>query len=200
MPSDPGLPSETPDTAFAALPVRRPWSPWREARADWRTLVSLVVGLAVLGVPLGALWWALAPRADFRITADGPVAIGNPSEELLVADDVVFVLLLAAFGLLAGLGVWLLRRSRGVAGLLGAAVGALAAGAVAWQVGELLGPGPTAEALKQVGGRVTTGLSLGSLPAMAAGPFFAVLVHVVGALSARSEGLGRPVTPSSPAP
>jgi Protein of unknown function (DUF2567) len=203
--SSPTVPSDAPDApgvpdaAGPALPARRPWSPWREARAEWRTLLTLLLGLAVLGVPFGALWWALAPRADFRVTANGPVPIGNPSDELLVADDVVFVLLLAALGLLAGLGVWLVRRSRGVAGLLGVAFGTLAAGAVAWQVGELLGPGPTAAALKHVGGRVTTGLTLDSLPALAAGPFFAVLVYVVGALAVRSDGLGRSAAASSPA-
>jgi hypothetical protein len=209
--SSPTVPPDTPSAADAtaagaepaaveASPARRPWSPWREARADWRTLLALLLGLAVLGVPLGVLWWGLAPRADFRITADGPVAIGNPSEELLVADDAIFVLLVAALGLVAGLGAWLVRRSRGVAGLVGVALGTLAAGAVAWRIGELLGPGPTSAALGHVGDRVTTGLALDSLPALAAGPFFAVLVYVVGALSARSEGLGRPATSSSPAP
>jgi hypothetical protein len=186
--------------AVEASPARRPWSPWREARADWRTGLTLLLGLAVVGVLLGVLWWGLAPRAEFRITADGPVAIGNPSEELLVADDAVFVLVVAAVGLVAGLGAWVVRRSRGVAGLVGVALGMLAAGAVAWRIGELLGPGPTSAALGHVGDRVTTGLALDSLPALAAGPFFAVLVYVVGALSARSEGLGRPATSSSPAP
>jgi hypothetical protein len=87
-----------------------------------------------------------------------------------------------------------------VAGLVGTAFGTLAAGAVAWRVGELLGPGPTRAALAHVGGRVTTGLSLGALPALAVGPFCAVLVYLLGALSARSEGLGRPETSSGPTP
>jgi hypothetical protein len=189
------------DTTAAgdASTARPPWSPWREARADWRTGLTLLLGLAVLGVLLGVLWWGLAPRAEFRITADGPVAIGNPSEELLVADDAVFVLVVAAVGLVAGLGAWVVRRSRGVAGLVGVALGMLAAGAVAWRIGELLGPGPTSAALSRVGARVTTGLALDSLPAaLAVGPFVAVLVYVMAALLARSEGLGRPATsPSS---
>ena len=179
---------------------RRPWSPWREVRRDWRTVVTLLLGLAVLGVPLGVLWWGVAPRADFRITTDGPVVIGNPSEELLAADDAIFVLIVGALGLVVGLGAWLARRRRGVAGLLGAAFGTLAASAVAWQIGELLGPGPTKAALRHVGGRVTTSLTLGSLPALAVGPFLAVLVYVIAALFVRSDALGRDVTPTSPAP
>jgi hypothetical protein len=183
-----------------ATTVRRRWSPWRELRGDWRVLVTLLLALAVLGAPLGVLWWGVAPRADFRITGDGPTVIGHPSEELLAADDAVFVLILGAFGLLAGLAAWLVRRCRGVAGLLGAVFGSLAASAVAWQVGELLGPGPSKAALQHVGGRVTTGLSLGSLPALAVGPFLAALVYVVAALFARSDALGRAAPPPATAP
>jgi hypothetical protein len=189
-----------PAVPAAGVPDHRPWSPWREIRQDWQTLVTLLVLLAVIGAPLGVLWWALAPRADFRITTDGPVVIGHPSEELLAAADGIFVLVLGALGVLAGLGAWLVRRSRGVAGLLGAAFGTLAASAVAWQVGELLGPGPTKAALRHVGGRVTTGLTLGSLPALAVGPFLAVLVYLVAALFVRSDALGRPAASSDPAP
>jgi hypothetical protein len=173
-------------------PARRPWSPWAEARRDWRRFAVLLAGLALIGIPLGLLWVWLAPRADYRITTAGPVAIGNPSEELLAADDGVFVLLIAALGLLAGVGTWLLRRSRGLAALLGVTLGTLAAGVIAWQLGELLGAGPTKAALAHVGGTVTTRLSLGSLTALAVGPFLAVLVYLIGALYARSDTLGRP--------
>lgn len=198
-PSDETAAAPAPAVPGPPVPVRRPWSPWREIRQDWRTLVTLLVGLAVIGAPLGVLWWGLAPRADFRVTTDGPVVIGNPSDELLAGDDAIFVLILGGLGLLAGVGAWLVRRCRGVAGLLGVAFGTLAASAMAWQVGELLGPGPTKAALRQVGGRVTTGLSLGSLPALVVGPFLAVLVFVVAALFVHSDALGREVTPPIPA-
>jgi Protein of unknown function (DUF2567) len=206
--SSPTAPSEGPAAAPApaipgpTAPEGGPWSPWREVRQDWRTLVALLVGLAVVGAPLGVLWWGLAPRADFRITSDGPVVIGNPSEELLAGDDAIFVLILGGLGLLAGLGAWLVRRCRGVAGLLGASFGTLAASAIAWQAGQLLGPPPTRAALRHVGGRVTTSLSLGSHPALAVGPFMAVLVYVIAALFVRSDALGREVSGSGyePAP
>jgi hypothetical protein len=198
--SFPAVPPET--TAPTVEPpgpaAVRPWSAWAEARRDWRSFLWLLGGLAVAGVPLGVLWWALAPRADYRITGAGPVAIGNPSEELLIGDDAVFVLIVAVLGLAVGIATWLVRRRRGLAVLLGAALGTLAAGAVAWQVGELLGPAPTRAALAHVGGRVTTSLTLGTLPALAVGPFLAVLVWLIGALYARTDGLGR--TPPEPAP
>ncbi|WP_448623822.1 hypothetical protein [Geodermatophilus sp. URMC 64] len=177
-----------------ALAARRPWSAWSEIRGDLRPAGLLVAALAVAGFPIGLLWWALAPRADFRITADGPVAIGNPPAELLAADDAVFALLLAAVGLLAGVLAWaFLRRRRGVAVLLALAVGASAAAGIAWQLGELLGPAPTQAELSDVGARVTTSLTLGSLPALAAGPFCAVLAYLVATLFTRRDDLGRPV-------
>ena len=173
-------------------PARRPWSPWGEVRADLRAAGTTIVALAAAGLPLGLLWWGLAPRAEFRITAQGPVPVGRPSAELLVADDAVFALLLAGAGLLAGLAMWLRRRHRGVAAVVALALGMLAAAAVAWQLGQLLGAGPPEAALSEVGGRVTTSLTLGSLPALAVGPFAAVLAYLLPVLHTGSDDLGRP--------
>jgi len=162
-------------------------------RADLAPAGVVFVVLAFVGFPVGLLWWGLAPRADFRITTDGPRPIGNPAEELLAADDAIFALLLAAVGLLAGVLVWwLLRRRRGVAALLGLALGSAATAVIAWQLGQLLGPGPSHADLATVGGRVTTSLTLGSLPALAVGPFCAVLAYLIAALVSRRDDLGRP--------
>jgi hypothetical protein len=181
------------------LAARRPWSAWSEIRGDLGPAGLLVAALAVAGFPVGLLWWALAPRADFRITADGPTPIGNPSAELLAADDAVFVLLLAAVGLLAGVLAWaFLRRRRGVAVLIALALGSSATAGIAWQLGQLLGPAPTPAELSDVGARVTTSLTLGSLPALAAGPFCAVLAYLVATLFTRRDDLGRPVVPLVP--
>lgn len=193
--SSPTVPPEVPAPgpgAPASPPAGVPWSPWREARRDWRWAAGLIGVLAVVGVPLGVLWWALAPRADYRITASGPAVIGNPSEELLMADDGIFVLIVAGLGLIAGVLTWLVRRRRGLGGLAGVALGTLAGSAVAWRIGELLGPPPSRAALAHVGARVTTSLTLGSLPALAVAPFFAVLVWLVATLYSRGDGLGRP--------
>ncbi|MGY1618031.1 hypothetical protein ACI797_14925 [Geodermatophilus sp. SYSU D00691] len=194
----------TPDGA-PALAARRPWSAWAEARADLRPAVLVAGVLALAGLPLGLLWWALAPRADFTITADGPVVVGRPSQELLAIDDAVFTLLVAGLGLLAGLVGWLvLRRRRGVAQLAAVTIGSGLGGVLAWQLGELLGPGPSQDQLSDVGATVTTSLTLNSLPALAVGPFCAVLVYLVAALFARRDDLGRdggPVpAPAAPQP
>ena len=176
-----------------ARPVRAgaSWPGWSEVRADLRSSAVLVVALAMLGLPAGVLWWLLAPRADYRITADGPVVLGQPSEELVVADDAVLVLVLAGVGLLCGAAAWWLRRRRGVATVLALAVGCLLTGVVAWQIGELLGAGPSEADLADVGNVVTTSLTLGSLPGLALAPFAAVLAYLVGVLYVAEDGLDR---------
>ena len=160
-------------------------------REDLRSSAGIVLALAGAGVVTGLLWFWLAPRADFRVTGAGPVPVGNLPEELLVADDAVFALLLLGLGLLAGAAAWFLPRRRGVATVLALAVGACLAAVVAWQVGEFLGPGPTEQQLADVGAKVTTSLTLGSLPAMALAPFGALLAYVAAVLYSPEEDLGR---------
>ena len=176
-----------------APPASAYWRGWAEVRADLRSSVLVVLALALTGIPAGLLWWALAPRADFRVTDTGPVPIGQVSAELLVADDAVFALVLAGVGLLAGAAAWVLRRRRGVATVIPLAVGSCLTAAVAWQLGELLGAGPSQEQLTDVGSRVTTSLTLGSLPAMAIAPFTALLAYVAAVIYAPDDGLGRTV-------
>lgn len=171
--------------------ARAYWRGWPEVRTDVRTSLRLVLVLALAGIPAGLAWWALAPRAVFRITEAGPEPVGSPSGELLVADDAVFVLVLAVVGLLAGAAAWRLRRRRGVATVVALALGALATAVVAWQLGEVLGVGPTEEQIADVGARVTTSLTLGSPTALAVAPFMAVLAYVVAALTTQDDGLGR---------
>ena len=162
-----------------------------EVRRDLRGAAGWALALAVAGIPAGLLWVWLAPRARFEVVDGGAVPVGHPSAELLVADDSVLVLVLAGLGLLAGGIAWAMRRRRGVATLVATAVGTALAAVLAWQLGELLAPGPTAAQLGDVGTRVTTGLDLSSLPALAVAPFTALLVYVVAALFAGADDLGR---------
>ena len=177
-----------------AIPPSARWGGARELRADLRVAARLAGILALCGLPVGLLWWALAPRVDVRITADGPVPVGDAPMELLVADDSVLVLLLAAFGLCAGALAWTLRRRRGVAVVLALGLGSTLAALVAWQAGELLGPAPTQAELDRVGAVVTTPLRLSALPALAVAPFSAVLAYLIGVVLNRSEDLGRRTT------
>ncbi|NDI47589.1 DUF2567 domain-containing protein [Goekera deserti] len=167
------------------------WDGLRGARGDLRTAAGVVLVLAVLGGPAGLLWLWWAPRADFRITDTGPVAIGDVSSELLAGDDSVYLFVLAGLGLLAGAATWALRRHRGVPVLVALALGMVAASVVAWQVGERLGAGPSPEELVDVGRRVTTALELNAIAALAIGPFLAVLVYLLCTVFAAHDDLDR---------
>lgn len=167
----------------------------RGSRDDVRGAVLAAVVLAVLGLGAGLLWVWLAPRAQFTVTStSGDVQVtggGLVDPELFAADDGVYVLVLGGLGLLAGLAGWLRRRRRGVVTLAGLAVGMLAASVTAWQLGALLGRGPSREQLTTVGTVVTTALDLNMLASLAVGPFCAVLVYVVATVLASRDDLGR---------
>lgn len=172
------------------------WRGWPEVRADLRSSVRLALVLAVAGVVAGLLWWWLAPRADFRITSEGPVVIGNPSEELFVATDAIFALVLFGFGLVAGAAAWFLRSRRGVATVLALAIGSCAMAVVAWRLGELLGAGPTDAELGDVGGVVMNALRLRSIAALAIAPFGALLAYLVPVVTVHRDDLGRTPDPA----
>jgi hypothetical protein len=183
----------------AARPAR--WAGLAGAREDLRSGALTVLVLALAGLPAGLLWRWLAPRASFRVTATDVQPIGAPpSSELFMADDGVYVLVLAGLGLLAGLAVWRLRRHRGVVILGALAAGMIAAALVAWQLGHLLAPGPTHAELADVGRTITTGLQLGAIAAVAVGPFVAVLTYLVATTLTSRDDLGREDRGREPAP
>jgi uncharacterized protein DUF2567 len=189
-PAPPGPPGTLPPW-LPARPVGVPGL--RGSRDDLRSALVTVLALAVSGLVAGGLWLWLAPRADYRVTATGVEPIGAaPSPELFMADDGVFVLIMAGLGLLAGTAVWSRRRRRGALTLAALAVGMLIAGLIAWQLGEWAGRGPTEADLADVGATVTTALSLGATAALAVGPFFAVLAYLVATSLTPREDLGRP--------
>ena len=167
------------------------WRGWPEVRQDLHRGRWVLTGLALAGIPAGVLWWLLAPRAAYRITADGPVAVGLPAAEVPVGDDSVLLLVLLGLGLVAGVLAWLRRDARGVGMLLVLAVGASLAAVGAWQVGAFLGQGPTEADLTAVGSTVTTGLTLRALPVLGAAPFAALLTYLACVLGTADDGLGR---------
>ncbi|MFC7571941.1 hypothetical protein ACFQX8_05475 [Klenkia terrae] len=116
---------------------------------------------------------------------------GLVDPELFMGDDGVYVLLLGGLGLLAGLVGWTLVRRRGVVTLVSLAAGMLAASLTAWQLGALLGRGPSREDLTTVGREVTTALDLNMLASLAIGPFAAVLVYLVATVLTGRDDLGR---------
>ncbi|HET8662213.1 MAG TPA: DUF2567 domain-containing protein [Micromonosporaceae bacterium] len=114
-------------------------------RAGALVAVAVAVGTAILGIPYGLLWAAVAPRAQVVVVAGGyyptdglyPAA---PQPEQFVAGDGWFLLLGFAFGLAAALAAWVVvRRWRGPLVLLALTAGAVGGGVLAWWVGHRMG-------------------------------------------------------------
>lgn len=202
---DPGAPRETPDVHPTAVPpaAARPSATpagvpgLRGSRDDVPVGLRVALVLAVLGALAGVLWSQLAPRVEFRVTStSGGVAVvggGLVDPELFVSDDGVYVLVLAGLGLLAGLAAWFaFPARRGVVLLSSVAGGMLLASLAAWQVGAVLGRGPSSTQLQTVDTVVTTAVDLNALAALAVGPFVAVFVYLVATVLTSQDDLGRP--------
>jgi hypothetical protein len=100
---------------------------------------GVVLGIGLLGLPLGLLWAALAPDMPVRKTEDGVVPT-QPQPEQLIAADGWFSLLGFGFGVLVALTAWVaLRRWRGPLGLIVVVFGAIGAAVMAWRVGREVG-------------------------------------------------------------
>ncbi|MFI9640090.1 DUF2567 domain-containing protein [Micromonospora sp. NPDC051925] len=132
------------DPAGSYLPWPPPYAglpqpPDERPRHTPAVALALVLGLTVLGAPLGLLWAALAPDTPVVKTAEGAVYAQSQPEQPIAADG-WFSLLGLGFGVLAAIAVWvLLRRRRGPVALAAVTVGALGAALVAWQVGRRIG-------------------------------------------------------------
>lgn len=107
-------------------------------RADLRPGIAVLVAVALLGLPLGWLWSALAPPELVR-TGGGDTATSAVSQSEHRFDALaVFVLLGLAAGVLTGAVVWLFREHRGPVLVIAATVGALGAAWLALGTGQLL--------------------------------------------------------------
>jgi hypothetical protein len=119
-----------------------PPAPHRPLSRTLAATAAVVVALALLGGPLGLLWHYLAPTVPVINAGDGRVLINDQSPEEYIAADAWFAIIGLIFGLAVAVIAWLvLRRYRGPWLVAGVTLGALAAAAVAWQAGRLIGLG-----------------------------------------------------------
>jgi hypothetical protein len=116
-----------------------PGEPARPRRGDVIAGLAAAAGVALLGLPVGFLWSALAPRARVVVLAGGP-GLADPNTKAFIAADATFLLLTAAAGVVcAVLALVLGGRRHGVGTAVGLAVGGLAASYAAWRVGHRIG-------------------------------------------------------------
>lgn len=187
----------------AAVPVTLWWDVFRTGRDERRDAVVVVVALAVVGVLAGWVWTLLAPRDQYRVVEGGLLPVDGESEAF-VAGDMIFVILLSVVALLALAVVWSRPRLRGPLVLAALVVGVLAAGAVAWQVGELLAPPPTQAAMQTVGATIEGPLRLRAFASLVVPPVIAVIGYLLCAVLVAPDDLGwsrrTPDTQAPPTP
>jgi Protein of unknown function (DUF2567) len=193
LPGPDHYPRTWPAGVAVLAPAPRPRL-WWATRADLRSGLLVVGVLAVLGLLLGVLWYALAPRLGLRVDQSGNLVALGPSDEseALVGADALFFFMTAAGGLVAGGAAWMWRSARGPVAVVALAAGCLLGAFLTSWVGHLLGHGPSAAELREVGRVVHVPLRLRAKSALAFEPLFAVAAYVVGALFAGEDDLGRP--------
>ncbi len=195
-PAAPGGPGAHPAGGpYPAGPAPSPPAPrprvWPPTRPERTVALAVVGALVVLGALLAPLWERLAPRLPFRVDEPGRALPVFPAAEEYVAADGWFVLVTLAAGIVAGLGCWLLRSSRGPLVLFALVAGGLLGALVTWRLGLRLGPGYRPEDLQVVGRTVYQPLTLRAEAALVVEPIAALLVYLLAVgFSARND-LGR---------
>lgn len=177
------------------LPPGRPARPTVFPRADLTAAGGALAAVALLGLPLGWLWSALAP-AQLSVVQPDHVLVALPPESQHRFDDLaVFLLLGAAAGVLAGAAVWLLRRGRGPLALFGLVAGSLLAAWLAMRVGLALVDAQYADAVHAAApdAVVSAVPRLESAWALVVQPLAAVLTYGVAAATNGLDDLGRAI-------
>lgn len=167
-------------------PVPRP-----VVRADLLPALSVTSLIALLGVPLGWIWSRLAPPEHSLLASGGTTTSMVESYHEFDA-LALFLLLSAAFGLLTGAVLWLVRRRRGPVLLLGGAVGSLLAAWLGAQLGgsfaaSLHPPPPDPE----VGQLIALAPEVGTGWAVVAQPLACALAYGLAAAWNGLDDLGR---------
>jgi hypothetical protein len=101
--------------------------------------LAVLVGVGLLGFPLGWLWQRIAPHTPAVREVDGAY-LTAPEAEHRIADEGWYLVLTVGLGLVLAIAVWvLLRRFRGPLVALGLTLGALASGIITWKFGHRFG-------------------------------------------------------------
>jgi len=194
--TQPGQYSDAPRGGPAPFSVPGPDSATGPGRTSARrrsavlALIATVAASALLGLLIGLIWSALAPRALLIVQSRGVAYVTNVETSAFIVADAWFCLLTAAGGLICGLAGYLLAvRRYGAAALAGLVLGGVAASALAMWVGQQQGLAGFRSrlALSPAGSRLSEPLSLGGHGALAFWPL------VVGLLVGSIEVIGQSI-------
>jgi hypothetical protein len=106
-----------------------------------RTAALVAVCSVLVALPVGVVWWLIAPTSLVQKKADGLYRAGAEGDESAVAADGWFAAITLVTGIVVALIVYVRTRPGRVVPLIALVVGGVLGALVAWQVGHLLGPG-----------------------------------------------------------
>jgi hypothetical protein len=166
-----------------------PAGPAGDTAAEVRAGVLTAVVVAALGVPVAAIWYAVAPRVAYRAGRGGGTIVDFGTQNFIAADGWFFVITAVA-GVLTGVAAWAIGRRRAVGLAVGLAVGGIAAALIAWRLGTWFGSSGfhTALRTRPAGTIVHAPLALGAKGCLVAWPIAALVGLVVGVASEAPGG------------
>lgn len=186
---------------MSAPDVVRPDADSRRHGRESLAAVLTVVGLVLLGAPLGLLWAELAPPVEVVAGAGGSTELADPTRDSFIAVDGAFLVLVLLVGLVTGALAWRLGRRHGLGVVVGLAVGGLLAAEVARRTGQLVDAG-RAQARIDEGyqGLLTLPVQLRSPSARAGWPVAALAAHMVLTVLEGRTARAAPTPGSGPPP
>jgi hypothetical protein len=190
-------PSEYPDAPLPAAASRAGAlaSPRRLAvriRGPLIALLALAAASAVLGLCVGMIWSAVAPRALLVVQSHGVAYVVSDETDAFIVADAWFCLLTAAAGLACGVaGYFVAVRRYGAVAVAGLVLGGLAASVLARWAGQQQGQGhfQSLLAASPVGAQLHQPLALGGQGPLAFWPLLVALT--VGTIELFSQSQER---------
>lgn len=142
-----------------------------------------LLGLLLLGVLLGVVWWWLAPLARADVEQGQVFLTGH--QELQVSQDGWFCVVTGAAGVIAASVLGGQRRGHDSAVLVLGPPAALAVSLVAWVTGMLLGPSSLAAQVRDGATHPLTPLQLHAYSALLLGPLLFAVTRALAAVFSR---------------
>lgn len=190
-------PSEYPDAPLPAAAsgpgaAAGPRSLAARIRRPLIALLALAAASAVLGLCVGLIWSAVAPRALLVVQSRGVAYVVSDETDAFIVADAWFCLLTAVAGLVCGVaGYFVAVRRHGAVAVAGLVLGGLAASVLARWVGQQQGLGrfQSLLAASPAGAQLHQPLALGGQGPLAFWPLLVALA--VGTLELFSQSQER---------
>jgi hypothetical protein len=153
-----------------------------------RIAVLVVVCSVLAALPVGLVWWLLAPLTLVQKRADGLYRVAGEGDETAVAADGWFAGITLVAGIAVALLVYLRTRPGRVVPLVALVAGGLLGALAAWQLGHLLGPGSleATAAGRPLGARFRGPLDVSAYGVLLAWPMATVITYFAVAAGAEA--------------